>query len=101
MRETYAARTLADEVRRLRPKAKIRPHGDPDGLGVVRSLLFDKTTGKWLAPILRVIDDRRIGAVATVATGLVVTFSPNSVVSDTRDPFRIADVANILGGPRA
>lgn len=98
MRIPYAAEQLRTQVLALKPRAKVETFGEPDGLRVVRSLVFNKATSNWLRPIMEVIDptDPRIVDLADDDQGrLVVTFS-HLPLADHRDPFPLAQVAAVL-----
>lgn len=73
--------------------------GDPDGLGVYRSIKVKAATAKWLVPALEVIKDRRIASVEKKKVGrsnqVVITFVA-SHFADRVDPFPIEDVDSIL-----
>lgn len=85
MRLPYAAHQLIEQVQDRRKKAKAEYVSDPDGLGVVRTIKFDKATSKWLAPILEALDDDRIReAEVTEAGYLHVTFVPTPNADDRR-----------------
>jgi len=95
-RQTYAAKALIEQVQAEKPKATIENHGDPDGLGVYRTLKFDKTTSKWLAPLLEVINDPRIDSAEVTDAGyLHVTFVPNRAADD-RAQFALDEAAAAL-----
>jgi hypothetical protein len=83
-----AATALIGQVTDAKKRAKAEPHGDPDGLNVYRSISFDKTTSKWLTPILENSTDPRIVALGDDGGRLVVTFSPK-VDADRRDAFAL------------
>jgi hypothetical protein len=58
MRLPYAAKTLIDQVRAEKPKARPSMVGEADGLGVQRTIKFDKPTSKWLEKRLDPLDAR-------------------------------------------
>lgn len=92
----YAARQLIEQVQSQKKRAKAEPFGDPDGLRVVRTIKFDKTTSKWLAPILEQLDDDRLVETETTEAGyLHVTFSPGPNADDRR-PFPLAEAAALV-----
>lgn len=100
MRLPYAAKTLIKQVQATRKTAKAEPSGDPDGLGVVRSITFDKTSSKWLAPRLLNSDgyiDERIVDADMDAGRLTVTFSDRSAIADQRGAF-VLDEADLVHG---
>lgn len=82
----YAAKVLMDQVEEAKPRSRSETVGDPDGLGVYRTIRFSKSAGKWLAPLLETIEDERIESFDLDDDGLVVTFvhTPNA---DSRTPF--------------
>jgi hypothetical protein len=92
----YAAVTLAEQVRVERPKAKMEPTEGPDGLGVYRTVKFDKRTSDWLYPLLEVIDDSRIEEFHVTEAGyLHVTFIPQPQ-ADQRTRFPLAEARQVL-----
>lgn len=90
-----AARQLITQVQHFKPNAKAKSVGDPDGIGVLRSISFDKATSKWLTPILEVIADERIASIDTTNTGTVVTFVADTR-SDHRTEFPLGAVFDVL-----
>ena len=91
-----AAEVLRDQVMGLKPRTKVERHGDPDGFNVYRSIIFNKATSTWLAPILDIIDDPRVVSLETDDGGrLVVTFAP-SVIADRTDSFPLEKVTAVL-----
>lgn len=71
----YAAKTLIAQATARKPRTKAEPHGDVDGLGVHRTIKFNKETSKFLAPLLEQIDDERIEDFEVTEAGyLHVTF---------------------------
>lgn len=92
-RLTYAARTL---MRQIGDKRNYDvKFGEPDGLGVVRDIRFDKRTSKWLAPLLEAIEDPRIAeANVTEAGYLHVTFVAGPQADDRRK-FPLDDAATV------
>jgi hypothetical protein len=91
----YAALTLIEQVRVERPKAKVEHADEPDGLGVVRSIKFDKRTSDWLAPLLESIHDPRIQSTKVTEAGyLYVTFIPQPQ-ADQRTRFPLAEAAEV------
>lgn len=93
MRFPYAAKQLLRQAQEQRPKAKMTAQGDPDGLGVHRTIVFDKRTSTYLAPLLDQIKDPRITEHHLTNAGyLHVTFTP-TWRGDVKDPFPLADAA--------
>lgn len=91
----YAARTLVRQVLEHKPKANYEVHGDPDGLNVNRTIKFDKTVSKWLAPIVEALDDERIAEVELTEAGyLHVTFTEETI-ADQRTPFNLDDAITV------
>lgn len=86
----YAARTLISEVTERKPKAKVKAVGEPDGLDVIRSFVFNKETGNWLKPLLEIVDDDRIESFGSGKDGLVVTFVA-STAADRRETFLLGE----------
>lgn len=93
-----AAKTLSDQVSSLKARTKVERYGEPDGFNVVRSIIFNKATSTWLAPVLDIIEDRRIAALRVRADGrLIVTFV-SSPAADSTEPFPLEKVNRILQG---
>ena len=98
MRIPPAAKTFIAEVKDLAPRASIEPFGDPDGLGVVRTLRAGKSASKRLAPILEVLHDPRIVEHHVTDAGLLhITFAPRAA-ADFTHPFDLADAEVIAKG---
>ena len=96
MRKPHAAKVLIRQVLSARPKARIDAHGEPDGLGVVRALRFDKRTSAWLAPLLEELGDPRFTSVNVSGAGyLHVTFVSDRHADD-RTPFALDDAETVL-----
>lgn len=102
-RTAYAARTLLRQIGdRRNYDVKF---GDPDGLGVVRGLRFDKRTSKWLAPLLDEMNDDRIEEVYVTEAGyLHVNFVADRKADDRRK-FPLDEAATVIRsaeeGPRS
>lgn len=82
----YAARTLKRQVEDAYPDAEIEAT-DLDGLGVHRTLRFDKDTSEELAPLLApdLAGDSRLAEVRVTDAGyLHVTFSARTNADDPR-----------------
>lgn len=95
----HAAKTLRRQVLEKHPRSTVEGFGDPDGLGVVRTLRLSKSASDWLAPLLEVIDDNRIvRSEVTDAGYLHVEFSGRPV-ADQRQEFPLADAEEVLSGP--
>lgn len=77
-----AAQQLADQVTELREGASYTVDPEVDGLGFHRTVIFDKDTAEWLAPILDVLKDERIHSYNSDEGDLAVNF-----VGDTRADF--------------
>lgn len=92
----YAAKVLADQVREhLHRKpdsraglATMEPEGDPDGLGVYRTVKFDKKASEFLRDglVLETLEDNRIADMEMKDSRLHVTFT-HRVIADNRNPF--------------
>jgi hypothetical protein len=93
-----AASTLMSQVSARKPRTTVEPHGDPDGLGVVRSIIFNKATGTWLTPILEAIADPRIQSVETQDGGRVVVTFVHTIYADRTAEFPLDSVDAILNG---
>lgn len=98
----YAMKTLIDEVTAARKSAKYEV-GDADGVGVYRSITFDKATTKWLGHTFDYVEDdgRIIGYGAGSKDTLTVLFSERSTEADRRDPFLIADAQTVASSESA
>jgi hypothetical protein len=80
MRLPHAGKTLIRQVGEFRPDAESNT-GEPDGLGVIREITFDRETGKLIQPLIK--DDPRIAsAVLGRKGGLVVTFVSGIAADD-------------------
>lgn len=90
-RLTWAGKTLIQQVGDVRPDATTET-GEPDGLGVIREITFDRATGKWLKPFVDT-DPRITSAVLGRTGGLVLTFQPGPI-ADQRDPFPIPAIVD-------
>ena len=90
-----AVQALQEEVASLRPKGKVTPSGEPDGLGYIRSLTFDSATGKWITPLLDLLNDERIESVEEVGNKVVVTFVADPR-ADHADQFGLAAIDDVL-----
>jgi len=86
MRVPRSAQTLEAQVSDRYKKVTVEPYGDPDGLGVYRSVRFGKTESKWLAKVLPEIDDPRITEVEEKSGRVIVTFA-SGTSADQRHPF--------------
>ncbi len=92
-----AAYQLMSEVEEQKPKFKVT-YGEPDGLGVIRSVTFDATTSKWLVPILDVLRDTRIKSVKVNGRNrATVRFVPTHW-ADHKEPFLLARIDEALNG---
>lgn len=90
----YGAATFIEQVNELRKSAK-HERGEPDGLGVIRSITFDKATSKWLGDALDYIDDERIVDVTTAKDQTTVHFSTESAVADQRERYPLAEAIEV------
>ena len=90
-----AGQTLGSEVAALRPKAKMKIVGEPDGLDRFRAITYDAATMKWLVPILEALEDPRVASVDEVGKSTRVTFVPDSR-ADRGHPFGLATVDEVL-----
>jgi hypothetical protein len=82
----YAAKTLIGQVQDEKPKARPSMVGDVDGLGVWRTIKFDKTTSKWLEPRLDAGDERLSTVKMTDDGYLHVEFAAGTI-ADHRHEF--------------
>lgn len=91
IRLAYGLRTLVEQVGTLRPDATF-DYGDPDGLSVIREVTIDRTTGKWLEPLVK--DDRRVVSTELGRRGgLTIQFTTHHS-ADNADPFAIPEVVD-------
>lgn len=89
MRYPYAAKTLFGQIRAEHPKATMTAADDPDGFGVVRSVMFSKTASEQVIPMLEALvemKDPRLVGVREKQGQAVVTFSAGPA-ADSREPF--------------
>lgn len=92
-RTPHAARVFTDQVKELRKTAKFE-FGDEDGLGVYRTVKFDKPTTKWLGNALDEIDDDRIIGYSVEKDQLTVLFS-HRTNADLKDRFLIDEAVTV------
>lgn len=92
-----AAALLAAQVQAQRKRAKWSEAGEPDGLGVVRMIRFDKATSKWLEPLLEEIADERIEWFAPTEAGYLYVKFVATPVADRHDPFPLEAAAEVRG----
>lgn len=86
----HAAKTLIAEAEAKWKTAKAEPHGEPDGLRVIRTVRFNKAVADKLAHLLDLLEDDRIAWVGKPkGGGLDVTFVPG-IRADSREPFYLA-----------
>jgi hypothetical protein len=93
-----AAIVLAEQVQELKPRTTWTEVGEPDGLGVYRTVRFSKRTGGWLRLLLEQIRDPRIQSMEETGDGLLVTFIPGPK-ADYRDEFPLTDAETVLAAP--
>lgn len=87
----HGAVRLISDIQGVKSSAKAQPHGDPDGLGVYRTIKFDKRSSEALHKVLQHMKDPRIVDLNLTDAGyLHVTFSPRPL-ADFRDPYPIKD----------
>lgn len=91
----HAAKVLNAQVVERKKQAKMVAASEPDGLGVVRTVSFNKATAKWLHPLLEVMGDPRIETTEVTADGLAVTFVA-SRLADDKGPFNFDDAQDVL-----
>lgn len=91
-----AAKTLQSEVEALRKSATVETHGDPDGLGVHRTLKFDKQTSKWLEPMLAEISDSRISESHVTDDGYLHVSVVPTYRGDFTEPFNLAAAETVV-----
>lgn len=94
MRVPYAAKTLHAQVSAKYKSSKMTPVGDPDGLGVTRTVQFGKTESKWLGELLEHLGDPRIESFKSTKDGLRVTFAAHRR-ADERTDFDLADAETV------
>lgn len=101
-RVPHAAKILAQQVRdhygrnadSAAGRGTMEPTGDPDGFGVHREVVFDKTSSKWLEPLIGQMNDSRIVGTRTEKGRLVVQFS-GRVDADTKTEFPLGAAATV------
>lgn len=93
-RIAYALSTLIRQVEAKKKNAEYEL-GDPDGLGVIRDATFDKSTSKWLKPVIDVARDARITDVSSRSGKVKVTVVPD-IRADLRDEFLLSEVDAVL-----
>lgn len=71
-----AAKQMLSQMSERYKTAAMTSDDEPDGLGVRRTVQFDKVSSKFLAKTLPLILDPRVVAVSTKDGVLSVTFSP-------------------------
>lgn len=92
----YAAVTLIAQVAEEKPRAKVEPVGEVDGLGVHRTIRFSKSAAKWLTPLLEEVGDPRVQSLNLTDDGLEVTFVATRLADD-KEPFPLTDAAVVKG----
>lgn len=90
-RLAYGLRTLVEQVGTLRPDATF-DFGDPDGLSVIREVTIDRTTGKWLEPLVK-DDPRVVSTTLGRRGGLTIEFTSRHQADDA-SPFAIPEVVD-------
>lgn len=107
-RTPHAAKVLIGQVRTsLNRKADSKvgietgvPAGDPDGLGVYRSVIFDKTASKRLLAAREAVEsDERVESFEVDKGQVTVTFVGSSPLADSRDPFDLTATAEVEDDP--
>lgn len=93
-RMPYAMKTLLDEITGERKSAKYEV-GDEDGLGVYRSVTFDKPTTKWLGHTFDYVEDDRIIGYSVSKDQMTVLFSHKSSEADRKDGFLIPEAQTV------
>ena len=94
MRVPYAAQQLIEQVQERHKRATAERVGEPDGLGVIRTVEFDKTSSKFLAKVLPHLDDPRIVGFDEKGGKVQVMFASNTS-ADQRDPFPLDDAETV------
>lgn len=92
-RMPYAAKVFTDQVKGLRKSAKFEV-GDEDGLGVYRTVTFDKATTRWLGHALDYIEDDRIVGYSVTKDQMTVLFSHRHI-ADSKEPFLVEDAVTV------
>jgi len=96
MRTPHAAKQLTKQVREALgriPDSKAglgtsKPVGDGDGLGVQRSVEFDKVASKFLLDRYdALLSDRRVEGIDQSGKGIVTVTFTHLPLADQRDPF--------------
>lgn len=89
-RQSYAMEQFTKELSAVRPSAKYT-FEDTDGFGTHRTVVLDAKTAEWLAPVMRAVQDKRVRL-----RGNRLLFSPHPIEGESRDPFSLASVVDIL-----
>lgn len=92
----HAAKTLIRQAVERKPQTKATREGEPDGLGVHRTISFNKATSKWLEPLLAELDDPRITGYEVEGGILSVTFS-TGIDADDASEFPLDAAAEVAG----
>lgn len=71
-------------------------YGEPDGIGYIRSISFSAKTGKWLYPVLMIVDDPRIKSVEWEKRKPITVTFVDHTAADFDDEFPINAVLAIL-----
>lgn len=93
-----AARVLLAELQTRYKNPKMEPVDDVDGLGVYRTVSFDKNSSSLLAKALPELNDPRIASFEKKGTKMEVTFVATSA-ADGQAPFPLA-AAEIVAGQK-
>src|SRR5262245_54411820 len=91
----HGGTTLVDQVLARRKNAKWSIEGEPDGYGTNREVAFDKTTSKWLQPLLEAVQDPRIESFYVRSDRLFVNFVEGNI-ADSREPFALDEADAVL-----
>jgi hypothetical protein len=97
-RFTRASRVLLAELQTRYKNPKMEPVGDADGLGVYRTVSFDKNSSSLLAKALPELNDPRIESFEKSGSKMEVTFVAGSL-ADTTTPFPLS-AAEIVAGQK-
>lgn len=94
----YAAKRLIQQATDAKPATKAKPVDDPDGLGVHRTIQFNKATSTWLKPLLEEMDDPRIASLEVDKGGLLEVTFVATTFADDRTPFALEAAEIVVKG---
>jgi hypothetical protein len=96
-RLTYAAKQLIKQVTAARDEVEVT-NGDPDGLGVIREIKFDKSTSRWLWSKMKDRLDPRIASGQNKGGVLTLVFRTGPTADD-KTPFDLGVTQTVTVEP--